>query len=719
MGTFGNTFSNMDTGKAALTTIPGATDAMVWLDGTILNSSGTYYFVDKSGNGRNFLITSYDFPGSWTGGFPYKSLATISAPAGDTALIAADVNSFLYTSGTPNQIPVTALFQDIDYEHKIFTRHVAQQLDGTNKETLQPHVKDFVVYNTVKSSTLLTACQSYYGVPTENTSTCVWLAPTGNDTTGAGTKVSPYRSLDKIKATTATTVYMRTGSYDCGSTLSTFTGSTILLQGTGNTTFNTSSTSNGMVFQRNATISNCHITCNATSTGISSNQNIELNRCKFSTIQGSYFVASNGAGKSITIQSCIIPTTFNLTSLFRQSSGTQNVYIHGCYGKIVNSLASSPSISLISLKYNRGLSTSSGTYYTLGAVWKDNLNIGTFTAGSMTTATVFSNEIINSALNLGGNQNTSIDSCTITGNITGALTSLTNSTITGTVTLTGINNLLIQNNTITAATTNANGLVINGTNGSNITGVVVDRNTITINGTSGDLLFVGGEGQSGYSAMVAPVITRNKLVNLSTVGSGNVHHCYIGGGINAKFWYNDVTVNNGSALLFKNTGAPGGSETFTSTSPSAAYNVFRFTGTPSYGSFGIATFGLIFANNTYLNVKVGQVLFESDDLAGSNGSLLLINNVISLAANIPNMIAGPGMTSRNNLIKTNGFTYGTKGAGDAETTVTISSNAIPASRLDNGETTELADGLDVAYAIPTNVVYKTQDATWQKGAVVL
>jgi hypothetical protein len=46
---------------------------------------------------------------------------------GDAVLIAADINNFLYDAGgTPNAIPVVSLFQDIDYEHKIFCKHEAQ-----------------------------------------------------------------------------------------------------------------------------------------------------------------------------------------------------------------------------------------------------------------------------------------------------------------------------------------------------------------------------------------------------------------------------------------------------------------------------------------------------------------------------------------------------------------------------------------------------------------
>jgi len=199
------------------TGIPFKTDALVWLDGDILLNGSDYYFADKSGYARNFLITSYDFNSDWDKGFPYKTAATISAPAGDTALIAADINNFLYASnGTPNQIPVISLFQDIDYEHKLFCRHSAQVLDSNGVETYEPRVLDIVLYNTVKSGNDLVTCQSYYSVPTES-GTAKWVSPSGNDTTGTGTKANPYLTVFKAYSVVAdgSTIYVKSNS-TCG-----------------------------------------------------------------------------------------------------------------------------------------------------------------------------------------------------------------------------------------------------------------------------------------------------------------------------------------------------------------------------------------------------------------------------------------------------------------------------------------------------------------------
>lgn len=60
------------------TSIPAKQKALFWLDGRFMLIGSDYYFIDRLGN-RNFLITGFDF--EIAKGFPYKSAATISAPA--------------------------------------------------------------------------------------------------------------------------------------------------------------------------------------------------------------------------------------------------------------------------------------------------------------------------------------------------------------------------------------------------------------------------------------------------------------------------------------------------------------------------------------------------------------------------------------------------------------------------------------------------------------
>lgn len=201
---------------ALLNQIPLKSDALFWLDGVIIEDGGQKYFRDKTGNGRKFLITGYDFDTTWVAGMPYKSAATISAPAADATLIAADINNYLYDSGgNPTQIPVVSLFQDIDYEHKLFCRHIAQVIDGNGVETSEPRVVDIALYNTVKSGVDLILCQNYFSVPSENGS-AIWVDfDNGNDTTGNGTKAAPYATIGKVNGLTLANdavVYLKSGT---------------------------------------------------------------------------------------------------------------------------------------------------------------------------------------------------------------------------------------------------------------------------------------------------------------------------------------------------------------------------------------------------------------------------------------------------------------------------------------------------------------------------
>lgn len=190
-------------------TIPSKSDALVWLDGTISGNN----FVDKI-SGKLFPITNKDFPTGWVKGFPYKSAATFSAPTGDAALIAKDVNGFFYTAGVPNQIPVTSCYQDVDYEHRLFFRHIGQSVDiDTMVETYEPRVAEMVLYNTAATGGDLTARNSYFNVPAEITTNVRWVAPNGLNTND-GSKASPWQTMTKGNTATAGyTVYVKTGIY--------------------------------------------------------------------------------------------------------------------------------------------------------------------------------------------------------------------------------------------------------------------------------------------------------------------------------------------------------------------------------------------------------------------------------------------------------------------------------------------------------------------------
>lgn len=188
--------------------IPFYSQALFWLDGTFFQSGADYYFEDKTHQGRHFLITGIDFSANY---FPYKSAATISAPIGDTVLIAADINNFLYDLlGNPNQIPVVSLFQDIDYENKLFCRHVNQVIDVNGVEIQEPYIIDIVLYKIVLSGIDLTRAYEYYGA-TSFTDSQYWVDPDGSDVLGTGTKANPWATVAKAVATVndGKTIYVK------------------------------------------------------------------------------------------------------------------------------------------------------------------------------------------------------------------------------------------------------------------------------------------------------------------------------------------------------------------------------------------------------------------------------------------------------------------------------------------------------------------------------
>jgi len=289
------------------TSIPLKSDALFWLDGTISGNT----FVDKSGNNRNFTITGKDFVSNWTKGFPYKSTATISAPVGDATLIAADVNNFLYTAGTPNQIPVVSFFQDIDYVHKLFCRHASQIVDANGVETYEARVMEIVLYVNAKTGADLTTCQTYYSVTTEVVTAVRWIDPiNGNNTTGTGSKIAPWKSLDKARTAGVDneTVYMRSGedAYALNpfypTKLQDFiaTGRFLISGTTGTQLISTYVAKTWQGLQMSCAKTYVFLFASA-ATG-----NLRINRCKIDST-GGYLSAINSLTGNVYLTNCVIP----------------------------------------------------------------------------------------------------------------------------------------------------------------------------------------------------------------------------------------------------------------------------------------------------------------------------------------------------------------------------------------------------------------------------
>jgi len=363
-------------GQNVIKQIPFKSDALFWLDGKVSKIGANYYFIDKTGNGRNFLITNYDFDStSAIKGFPYKSSATISAPSGDATLIVADVNSFLYTAGTPNQLPVVSLFQDVDYEHKLFTRHKLQTVSNDSIEMFEPRVYDVVLYNTVKTSLDLTKCQIYYRVPAEIAG-AIWYSPSGNNTTGTGTKSNPYLTLAK-NLTTHFNVYCKSGTYDFPQ--ANFSAAALLsIYGTGFTRFSYSSAIS-VNSNRPLKFKNIIINGNGSSTNsIQPKYGVTFENCSLIKTSGTSFISTTTGGTmgDFIVKNCVLSFTGSTNGLFNTDAIPPNVSIVGCYGALIYNLPLSRKNTSLNIAHNKFTAGYVGGYSN-GIRFQDNKITGT------------------------------------------------------------------------------------------------------------------------------------------------------------------------------------------------------------------------------------------------------------------------------------------------------------------------------------------------------
>jgi len=646
-------------------------------DLTVIEVEGSYYF--KALVGDNLLITGYDFPAGWVKGFPYKSAATIDA-FGQTGLT------------------VSALFQNFDYANQYFTKHVAQVVDGNGVETSQGYVSSIVAYSEPLTGADLTAVNTFYVVPTEDTTTMAWLAPDGDDSTGDGSKLTPYRSIDKIKASTKTNIYLKTGTYDLAATLS-FTGATKLnLIAVGKVSFAFASMSVGFTVSRELLFKGCSIDGNLANYTMDVRNQIEFLNCKITKTAGVAFLlpATGMSAKNITFTNCINNVT-TADGLIKNSTAINNFVLQACFGIINAGLSASYVTNAAVIANNKVTGTSNPVFTAKNITYKNNTGFTTITLNSTTDTLVFANQTLTDRLILSGKY--SVNNCTINGYLKGV--AYNDQQITG-------NSIYAPNNTY--------GLYIQATNDANVTGLVIDSNTVIGNSAASYIVCVIGSNELGYNAINAVIIKRNRIVNLSTANTGGCHTLFVGGGIDNSIKYNDITANNGYAIVIKSAGRH-----YTTTDEHISYNTLRFTGNCSYAILCKGAYGVISGNNTVIDFK-NDTVFAVTTESGFDSSMLVINNLVKLGASTNYLSTGTGITSRNNVINKMGFTLSNAiGANDFESIVAIDSNGVPASKIENAEevTGDNNIGLASNYVIPSAITYQNQGATWQNGAVIL
>lgn len=725
--------------------------SLFFLDGTIITVGENKYFEDKSVNDRHFLITGYDFATDWTTGFPYKSAATISAPAADAALIAADINNFLYAADeTPNQIPVVSLFQNIDYENTIYCKHEAQVLDANGVETYEPRVSEVFMTASALSATDLVKANTYFGVPAEVTTNVLWVAKDGNDTTGNGTKASPYLTINKA-ITANRTIYVKTGAYSESSGDGYLAvGVACLIIGLGNVVVSPSGAgSQAVLMAGNNAVTMKGITVSTTKNyGILASSGTKtINRCK---VSGAVVYEIWGQGTAITVIDSIL-----ITSGFVNYATTGN--LTGCYVGTIDtkySVLADTGTTTLNIKYNKIIPTGTSTrgraistpingtinildnYFNLSALNGQRVFLGLDTYTQ--TLNFNDNYIYSSALATVaalGTSNNYVGTVSINRNTF----NYTNNGNFNDLAIVSLPNQVapsVEDNIFLFNTTYGIRAVSFTSAGATIGDAVFSGNYIKTLSLSGHTVMFGIENSGGNDNKITPIITNNRIQGAYDFGNTNastLHAIFVGHNVNPIIRYNYVS-GCGIALVLKheNSGAY--------VTDLISGNLFKNC---QYGFYVKGVDGAKIYNNTCESVFSPAYAYYVELHAGAGSQTqnnILKNNIFvttGLAAySIPNG-GGVGLESDYNVLKTgavavkyNGSDYSFaqwQAAGfDEHSTnedpqLTAMIPAAPIIGDDLGE--DYDDGLDTSTdwgsdtAVPI-VVTKQQGATWDCGAYI-
>lgn len=611
--------------------------SLFFLDGSITDVEGTKYFVDKSTNGRNFLITGYDFASDWTTGFPYKSAATISAPAADAALIAADINNFLYDSeGAPNQIPVVSLFQDIDYEHKIFCKHAAQVVDGNGVETYEPRVSHIFMTTDVLTGADLTKAQTDFNVPTEVTADVLWVGKTGNDTTGDGSKAAPYLTIGKANTIAGNkTVYVKSGIYQENS-VTTFTlllNKTSSYYGLGLCTITKGGTDPNIVYLYGATTIRFEgFVANAganTSYGIKSESaNKSVKRCRVSgSTVTSYTVDANNISQNIigiggglrqylggvTIKDSFF--NFATTGSGLMGAGSETFTVIN--SRLIYSASGGPIAvtgAAIILKGNRfDLNTAAVSALLLGGVGNLTMTFNRIFSSTNITAIPF---------NIAA-------AATCAASIKDNVFNFTGTPSGSAITCIRIDDQSapeIERNIFTSTTENPFSLVQIFSAGDTVGNATVKNNRICGKALTGYKAHCGSETSSANDDKITPEISSNVIFGplyYDETKTGTTHGLFVGHNINAAIKHNSI---NGGLLgvVVKHTGG-------VFTSNGVTYNILKNC---LYGVYIKGVDGLCVHNNTIISDTASETLLRvgiaTETHTTEAQNIVIKNNIICI-----------------------------------------------------------------------------------------
>ena len=498
---------------------PYKSGSLLYTNFSIIEIGGSKYFKDTSGNGRHLLITDYDFGSDYVKGFPIKSKATVSAPAGDATLIAADVNSFWYTSGTPNQLPATCFFQNIGYADKIFCKRRVQIVDSAYdyREVIEPAISELIFYDTSKTGVELGALNAYFAVPTKNSS-AKWVSLASGNNANAGTEASPWQTIQYAESqtlTSGTVIYIK----DYVSTLS----ANLILSKTYKYTFIGFSlltlTSSAGIYPAGAGVSvegmNL-VNSKASGVSITANESFNFKRCFLKSTSSQYDFLIQKPGSTLT--EVISASKYSVINTSAQACTTTFDTCLMSTGGLTILSGAAGTVNVLNSRFKTNcVDNRVGASVTLignevqGYLLYENNNTSAFTgayvlrhnrAYSMTSQTVFisptlvTDSIITSYSHDIQNNLFKIDTAGLNGYVSRCINS---------------DNYIFKNNVVINNTSSTFTCIAVTSNTSVLTSVLVDNNLILNKSDSGSIV-IGSEAGGAYDNKINGAIIRNNAI---------------------------------------------------------------------------------------------------------------------------------------------------------------------------------------------------------------
>jgi len=580
--------------------------------------------VDISGNGYNADVINKDFT---INGIPYKSTALIAQKAVNFGIIPDPYNFWYTTGGTPNQIPVVSLYQNVDYANIIFCRHVNQSVDSNLIETNEPFVVEIVTYSVALTGSNLINANAYFSVPTEDLA-AYWVDfVNGNDTTGTGTKLLPWKTIKKgiNSSASGSKIYARSAEYTETRTFDFLWIDTIRhIEGVGFVKLKSTSSADYIVQMTAAatgSLKGIYFTYVSENYILSINSSGTIERC---------FISGGDIGTCITVNSATTPTIKNcvIVASLRAFASLYNGNIDTCYIKTTSSstnitIDGGSTTTFLNSKI-RTLSSGSLISHTVGSAcvikgskfYIDANITELYTTTSATSSLSFTYSLITSQYNFTNSVITAPKTTIFNDNrvvLTYAFVSK--------MLVDFKNGLTIEcyRNIITSTTTGGlNSFAVYQTTGAPVTtSVKFYYNKVFTKSESSYVFRIGTENTSAYDGTISGIEILGNYIEYTGTSMGTTHAIFVGHNINALIRYNYV-INLEYHTVYKHSAQ-------INTSGDVSYNISKNAQILCFGAQNYRVYG----NVVYMDksANTGGIVVSSNGGGDPTGSDIK-NNII-------------------------------------------------------------------------------------------